>query len=103
MPSRLAASKAAIDVLRKLGAEVRTIRVSPLSLWTDCNRTIHQAEAYAIHEKDVQERPQDFAAMLTRNRIVRRVHLGGEVHQGAAAPRGALQGDGGCDYATSTR
>jgi aspartyl-tRNA(Asn)/glutamyl-tRNA(Gln) amidotransferase subunit A len=38
-------------------------------LWTDCNRTIHQAEAYAIHEKDVQERPEDFSA-LTRNRLL---------------------------------
>ena len=58
----------AVDVLRRLGAEVRTIRVSPLAQWTDCNRTIHQAESYSIHEKDVQERPQDFAA-LTRNRL----------------------------------
>ena len=41
--------------------------MSPLPLWTDCNRTIHQAEAYAIHERDMQERPEDFAA-LTRNR-----------------------------------
>ena len=43
--------------------------LSPLPLWTDCNRTIHQAEAYAIHEKDVQERPEDFSA-LTRNRLL---------------------------------
>ena len=33
--------------MRMLGAEVRPIRLSPLSLWTDCNRTIHQAEALA--------------------------------------------------------
>ena len=58
----------AVDVLRKLGAEVKTIQVSPLAQWTDCNRTIHQAESFAIHERDVQERPQDFAA-LTRNRL----------------------------------
>jgi aspartyl-tRNA(Asn)/glutamyl-tRNA(Gln) amidotransferase subunit A len=56
-------------VLQQLGASVKTVRVSPLPLWTDCNRTIHQAEAYAIHEKDVQERPEDFAA-LTRNRLL---------------------------------
>ena len=59
----------AIEILRKLGAEVRTVQVSPLSLWTDCNRTIHASEAYAIHERDMQERPEDFA-MLTRNRIM---------------------------------
>ena len=59
----------AIEVLHRLGAEVRTIQVSPLALWTDCNRTIHTSEAYAIHERDIQERPEDFAA-LTRNRIM---------------------------------
>ncbi len=61
--------EAACDVLRRLGAEVRPIHVSPLPLWTDCNRTIHAAEAYAIHQRDLQERPEDFA-MLTRNRIL---------------------------------
>jgi len=59
----------AIDVLRGLGATVRPIRVSPLPLWTDCNRTIHAAESFAIHERDVRERPEDFA-MLTRNRLL---------------------------------
>ena len=57
------------DVLQQLGASVKPIRLSPLSLWTDCNRTIHQAEAYAIHQRDIQERPEDFRA-LTRNRIL---------------------------------
>jgi aspartyl-tRNA(Asn)/glutamyl-tRNA(Gln) amidotransferase subunit A len=57
------------QALRELGADLRSIRVSPLSLWADCNRTIHQAEAYAIHERDLRQRPEDFA-MLTRNRIL---------------------------------
>ena len=48
---------------------MQTIRLSPLPLWTDCNRTIHPAEAYAIHERDMQERPEDFRA-LTRNRML---------------------------------
>jgi aspartyl-tRNA(Asn)/glutamyl-tRNA(Gln) amidotransferase subunit A len=68
-PDQVRAIGEAAGVLRQLGASVKPIRVSPLSLWTDCNRTIHQAEAYAIHEKDVQERPEDFAA-LTRNRLL---------------------------------
>jgi aspartyl-tRNA(Asn)/glutamyl-tRNA(Gln) amidotransferase subunit A len=59
----------ALDVLRKLGAEVRPIQVSPLPLWTDCNRTIHQSEAFAVHERDIQARPEDFSA-FTRNRIL---------------------------------
>ena len=68
-PDQVRGIEQAIGVLQKLGASVKTIRVSPLPLWTDCNRTIHQAEAYAIHEKDVQERPEDFSA-LTRNRLL---------------------------------
>jgi aspartyl-tRNA(Asn)/glutamyl-tRNA(Gln) amidotransferase subunit A len=61
--------EAAIDVLRRLGADIRSVRVSPLDTWFDCNRTIHQAEAYAIHEKDLQERPQDYA-VLTRKKML---------------------------------
>jgi aspartyl-tRNA(Asn)/glutamyl-tRNA(Gln) amidotransferase subunit A len=59
----------AIGVLRKLGADVRTIEVSPLPLWVDCNRTIQQAEAFAVHQKDLQQRPEDYAA-LTRGKIL---------------------------------
>jgi aspartyl-tRNA(Asn)/glutamyl-tRNA(Gln) amidotransferase subunit A len=68
-PDQVKGIEAAIAVLKQLGANVRTIHVSPLSLWTDCNRTIHACEAYAIHERDLQERPEDFA-LLTRNRIL---------------------------------
>jgi aspartyl-tRNA(Asn)/glutamyl-tRNA(Gln) amidotransferase subunit A len=68
-PDQVRGIESAIEVLKKLGAEVRTIDVSPLSLWTDCNRTIHASEAYAIHERDMQERPEDFA-LLTRTRML---------------------------------
>jgi aspartyl-tRNA(Asn)/glutamyl-tRNA(Gln) amidotransferase subunit A len=68
-PDQVRAIEQAVDVLQKLGASVKTVRVSPLPLWTDCNRTIHTSEAYAIHERDIKERPEDFAT-LTRNRIL---------------------------------
>jgi len=68
-PEQVRGIERAAAVLRELGAQVRPVRLSPLPLWTDCNRTIHAAEAYAIHERDLQERPEDFA-MLTRNRIL---------------------------------
>ena len=68
-PEQVRGIERAIEVLRKLGAEVRPIQVSPLPLWTDCNRTIHTSEAYAIHERDLQARPEDFSA-LTRNRML---------------------------------
>jgi aspartyl-tRNA(Asn)/glutamyl-tRNA(Gln) amidotransferase subunit A len=68
-PEQVRGIERAVDVLRSLGAEVQAIRVPPLALWTDCNRTIHAAEAYAIHERDLRERPEDFAA-LTRARML---------------------------------
>ena len=55
--------------LRRLGAEVEPIRLSPLARWMDCGRIIHYAEAFAIHEKDLQERPEDYAA-ITRRRML---------------------------------
>jgi aspartyl-tRNA(Asn)/glutamyl-tRNA(Gln) amidotransferase subunit A len=45
------------------------LRVAPLHSWVDCNRTILQAEAYAIHQRDLQERPEEFAA-ITRGKIL---------------------------------
>jgi aspartyl-tRNA(Asn)/glutamyl-tRNA(Gln) amidotransferase subunit A len=68
-PDQVRAIEQAVVLLQQLGANVKTIRLSPLPLWTDCNRTIHTSEAYAIHERDIQQRPEDFAA-LTRNRIM---------------------------------
>jgi aspartyl-tRNA(Asn)/glutamyl-tRNA(Gln) amidotransferase subunit A len=68
-PQIVAGLETAIDVLRRLGAEVKPIRLSPLPRWMDCGRIIHYAEAYAIHEKDLQERPEDYAA-ITRRRML---------------------------------
>jgi aspartyl-tRNA(Asn)/glutamyl-tRNA(Gln) amidotransferase subunit A len=68
-PEQVRGIERAVAVLQQLGASVRPIRLSPLPLWTDCNRTIHSAEAFAIHQKGLQERPQDFAS-LTRNRML---------------------------------
>ncbi len=88
-PDQVRAIEQAVATLQKLGASVKTIRLSPLSLWTDCNRTIHQAEAYAIHEKDVQERPEDFAA-LTRNRLLPGAFVSSAKYIRAQQLRGAL-------------
>jgi aspartyl-tRNA(Asn)/glutamyl-tRNA(Gln) amidotransferase subunit A len=66
---QLNAITSAIAVMRGLGAEISAVRVAPLNVWTDCNRTIHQAESYAIHEQYLQERPQDYAA-ITRKKIL---------------------------------
>jgi aspartyl-tRNA(Asn)/glutamyl-tRNA(Gln) amidotransferase subunit A len=68
-PQIVAGIEGAIKLLRKLGADVKPIRLSPLPRWMDCGRVIHYAEAYAIHEKDLQERPEDYAA-ITRRRML---------------------------------
>ena len=68
-PEQVRAIEEAAATLRDLGADVRPLRVRPLQDWVDCNRTILQAEAYAIHQRDLQERPEDFAA-ITRAKIL---------------------------------
>jgi aspartyl-tRNA(Asn)/glutamyl-tRNA(Gln) amidotransferase subunit A len=68
-PEQSAAIAVAADVLRQLGAEVKPIRLSSLQRYTECGRTIHLAEAYAVHERDLQERPQDYAE-ITRRKLL---------------------------------
>ena len=55
-----AAFDAACRTLESLGARLVDLRLSPLIDYVDANRLIMLAEAYALHEKDFQERPQDF-------------------------------------------
>jgi aspartyl-tRNA(Asn)/glutamyl-tRNA(Gln) amidotransferase subunit A len=68
-PEQVAAITEAADVLRRLGAEVKPVRLSPLALWADCGRTIQFVEAYAVHERDLQRRPEDYAE-VTRRRVL---------------------------------
>jgi aspartyl-tRNA(Asn)/glutamyl-tRNA(Gln) amidotransferase subunit A len=68
-PQQVAAITDAITLLKKLGADVKPIRLQPLARWMDCGRIIHYAEAYAIHERDLQTRPEDYAS-ITRRRLI---------------------------------
>ena len=68
-PEQVAGIEGAIAELKRLGAVVKPVRLSPLERWMDCGRIIHYAEAYAIHERDLQERPQDFAP-ITLGRLL---------------------------------
>ncbi len=65
-PEQVAAITEAAEVLRRLGAEVRPVRLSPLARWAGCGRTILFAEAYAVHERDLQQRPEDYADVTRR-------------------------------------
>jgi aspartyl-tRNA(Asn)/glutamyl-tRNA(Gln) amidotransferase subunit A len=61
--------EAALDTLRELGAHVREIRTAPLAQFAAVNRTILTSEAFAVHEKWMRERPQDYGA-LARERLM---------------------------------
>jgi aspartyl-tRNA(Asn)/glutamyl-tRNA(Gln) amidotransferase subunit A len=69
-PEHVRAIEEAIDVLQRLGAQVSPMRVAPLETWRYCGRTIQNGESYALHERDLGERPEDFAA-ITRQKLMR--------------------------------
>ena len=68
-PEMTAGIEAALRKLADLGAEVREIETAPLSEWVACNRTILTSEAFAIHEKWMRDRPEDYGA-LARERLM---------------------------------
>lgn len=57
------------NTLRELGATVGEIKVSPLIDWHAVGRIILPAEAYAIHEENLQNRWAEFGP-LARNRMM---------------------------------
>ncbi|HEX3498332.1 MAG TPA: amidase [Stellaceae bacterium] len=67
-PQTLAAIEATLKVLRKLGAKLVPVTLPPHQDWDACCRVILYAEAYAIHERDLAERPEQYAA-ITRARL----------------------------------
>jgi aspartyl-tRNA(Asn)/glutamyl-tRNA(Gln) amidotransferase subunit A len=66
---QLQAIDAAAEVLRGLGADVREVRLAPLSDYSTCTRIIICCEAYAIHRRWLAERPGDYGD-LARRRIL---------------------------------
>ncbi len=58
------AIEAAIDTYRRLGAEIRDIRLSPLADYAAANTVILISEAYAVHEAVLRERPQDYGEIF---------------------------------------
>lgn len=59
----------AATLLEGLGAEVREIRLPPLSQYAACNRVVMLSEAYAVHQEWLKTRPGDYAA-VTRRRLL---------------------------------
>ena len=63
-----AAFEASLDVLRGLGATVIDIELPPLALYNATAFLIARGEGFAIHEKALRSRPQDYGA-LARDRL----------------------------------
>ena len=68
-PEIAAGIEAAVKKLTELGAQVREVSSAPLNEFNACNRTILSSEAFAVHEKWMRERPQDYGA-FARERIM---------------------------------
>jgi aspartyl-tRNA(Asn)/glutamyl-tRNA(Gln) amidotransferase subunit A len=60
---------AALDVLRRLGAQLEECRVRPLGQYFDVKIIIAESEIYAVHEKHLLTRPKDFGADF-RSRVL---------------------------------
>ncbi|HTP96878.1 MAG TPA: amidase [Burkholderiales bacterium] len=52
----------ALDVLRRLGAQIEECRVRPLQDYFDVKIVIAETEIFSIHQPDLIERPGDFGA-----------------------------------------
>ncbi len=68
-PQMAAAVDAAVMKMQELGAQVSEVKTVPLSQFQACNRIIMGSESYAIHQKWLRERPQDYGD-ITRQRFL---------------------------------
>jgi aspartyl-tRNA(Asn)/glutamyl-tRNA(Gln) amidotransferase subunit A len=68
-PELLAAMETAVAQLRDRGASVEEIVLDDLQDYVDAKTTISVSELYAVHEKDLKTRPQDFGKKL-RTRVI---------------------------------
>ena len=56
------AMDAALDVLGQLGAQLEECQVKPLATYFDVKIIIAESEIFAVHERHLRARPQDFGA-----------------------------------------
>lgn len=68
-PQMGAAVDAAVLKMQELGAQVTEVKTVALSQFQACNRIIMGSESYAIHQKWLRERPQDYGD-ITRQRFL---------------------------------
>jgi aspartyl-tRNA(Asn)/glutamyl-tRNA(Gln) amidotransferase subunit A len=80
---------AALYVLRRLGAEIREVRLAPLQDWHATGYIILLAEAYAVHEQWLKEQPQNYGEIF-RDRVVLGAALSGATYLQAVRRRREL-------------
>ena len=61
-PEQVEAIDAAVSLFAEAGAEVSEIALPPLQDFSACGQIILAAEAYAVHEPWLKEKPQDYGA-----------------------------------------
>jgi aspartyl-tRNA(Asn)/glutamyl-tRNA(Gln) amidotransferase subunit A len=88
-PNQAAAVDKAAEVFRGLGAEVHEITLAPSGDYALCCRLIIRCEAYAIHRRWLQERPEDYGA-LARERILQGATVSAADYIDALRMRGRL-------------
>lgn len=85
--------KAGIDeaaaVLRRLGADVRSVTLPALSHWAACGRAIIQSESYVVHEAWLKTRPQDYCE-ISRRKLMQGAFVRAEEYIKALQARTAL-------------
>ena len=61
-PEQVEALEAAVELVAEAGAEISEISLPALQDFSACGQIILAAEAYAVHEQWLKERPQDYGA-----------------------------------------
>jgi hypothetical protein len=97
-PEQVDALDAAVSLFAEAGAETTEITLPPLQDFSACGQIILAAEAYAVHEHWLKERPQDYGSRA-RERLLagagraRRLPSGGTLAPPAPRPGGAAFAD----------
>jgi aspartyl-tRNA(Asn)/glutamyl-tRNA(Gln) amidotransferase subunit A len=88
-PEQLRGIRDAADAMRELGATVEPIRLPRLAEWRECGRVIQQFEQYAVHERWLKTRPQDYCE-LSRSKLLPGADISPAEVQAARDKRSAL-------------
>jgi aspartyl-tRNA(Asn)/glutamyl-tRNA(Gln) amidotransferase subunit A len=89
-PEQMAAMDEAVRVMRDLGATVKEVTLPSRRRLDACIWTILHAEGFAVHQKHLQTRPQDYGR-VTRERLMLGAFVTGSEYVQAQRLRGVLR------------